>query len=47
MHISLRVNGEQHMLDVDPRTTILDALRNHLGLTGSKKGCDHGQCAAR
>ncbi|WP_431470031.1 2Fe-2S iron-sulfur cluster-binding protein [Sphingosinithalassobacter sp. LHW66-3] len=46
MHISLRVNGEQHMLDVDPRTTILDALRNHLGLTGSKKGCDHGQCGA-
>ncbi|WP_188054644.1 2Fe-2S iron-sulfur cluster-binding protein [Sphingosinithalassobacter sp. CS137] len=46
MHISLRVNGEQHMLDVDSRTTILDALRNHLGLTGSKKGCDHGQCGA-
>ena len=46
MHFTLRVNGEQHMLDVDTRTTILDALRNHLGLTGAKKGCDHGQCGA-
>ncbi len=46
MQIQLKVNGEQHSLDVDPRTTLLDALRNHLHLTGSKKGCDHGQCGA-
>ena len=46
MHITLQVNGEQHMLDIDPRTSILDALRNHIGLTGTKKGCDHGQCGA-
>jgi xanthine dehydrogenase YagT iron-sulfur-binding subunit len=43
---SLRVNGEQRDLDVDPRTTVLDALREHLGLTGAKKGCDRGQCGA-
>lgn len=43
---SLKVNGETHELDIDPRTTVLDALRNHLNLTGSKKGCDHGQCGA-
>ena len=43
---TLTVNGEEHQLEADSRTTLLDALRNHLGLTGSKKGCDHGQCGA-
>lgn len=46
MRIELSVNGAPHALDLDPRTTLLDALRHHLGLTGSKKGCDHGQCGA-
>src|SRR6266576_4563024 len=44
--VSLRVNGEKHDLRIDPRTTLLDCLREHLHLTGSKKGCDHGQCGA-
>ncbi len=44
--IELRVNGVVRTLTVDTRTTLLDALRERLGLTGSKKGCDHGQCGA-
>jgi xanthine dehydrogenase YagT iron-sulfur-binding subunit len=44
--ISLVVNGERHELEVDTRTSLLDFLRERLGLTGSKKGCDHGQCGA-
>src|SRR5437016_4639047 len=42
--ITLRVNGSEHRLTVDTRTTLLDALRERLGVTGPKKGCDHGQC---
>jgi xanthine dehydrogenase YagT iron-sulfur-binding subunit len=44
--ITLRVNGTQRELEVDNRTTLLDALREHLNLSGAKKGCDHGQCGA-
>ena len=44
--IILRVNGAVHRLTVDTRTTLLDALRKRLGVTGPKKGCDHGQCGA-
>ncbi|HEX7980527.1 MAG TPA: (2Fe-2S)-binding protein [Gemmatimonadaceae bacterium] len=46
MHITLDVNGRPIALDVEPRVTLLDALRDRAGLTGTKKGCDHGQCGA-
>src|SRR6184192_1612036 len=46
MTVSLSVNGEARRLEVDTRTTLLDLLRESLGLTGTKKGCDHGQCGA-
>jgi len=44
--VTLRVNGKKYDLRIDPRTTLLDCLRENLHLTGSKKGCDHGQCGA-
>ena len=44
--VSLTINGVERQLRVAPWTTLLDALRDHLGLTGTKKGCDHGQCGA-
>lgn len=44
--LCLQVNGQTHVLNVDTRTTVLDALLEQLGLKGSKKGCDHGQCGA-
>jgi len=46
MVVRLTVNAQARQLWIDPRTTLLDALRDHLGLTGTKKGCDHGQCGA-
>ncbi|MET7248037.1 2Fe-2S iron-sulfur cluster-binding protein [Methylobacterium sp. EM32] len=46
MPVTLQINGQARPLEVDPRTTLLDALRERIGLTGSKKGCDHGQCGA-
>lgn len=45
-HVSLTINGRRYDLDLDPRTTLLDVLREHLDLTGSKKGCDQAQCGA-
>ena len=44
--VSLRVNGQTHAIQIDPRATLLDTLRETLHLTGTKKGCDHGQCGA-
>ncbi len=44
--MKLSINGDVHRVGLDVRTTLLDALRDHVGLTGSKKGCDHGQCGA-
>ncbi|PIF73505.1 xanthine dehydrogenase YagT iron-sulfur-binding subunit [Variovorax sp. 54] len=44
--VTLRVNGSDHSLPLDPRATLLDALRERLGLTGTKKGCDRGECGA-
>ncbi|MEH2074073.1 MAG: 2Fe-2S iron-sulfur cluster-binding protein [Nostoc sp.] len=46
MKVTLKVNGTVHSLQIEPRVTLLDALREYIGLTGSKKGCDHGQCGA-
>jgi xanthine dehydrogenase YagT iron-sulfur-binding subunit len=46
MAVMLRVNGKEQKVRVDPRTTLLDCLRDRIGLTGTKKGCDHGQCGA-
>src|SRR5204863_9731076 len=44
--VNLKINGKRYALDVDPRVSLLDAMRERLQLTGSKKGCDHGQCGA-
>lgn len=46
MDVTLQVNGTQHPLKLEPRVTLLDALREYIGLTGTKKGCNHGQCGA-
>ena len=44
--VTLQINGKKYELNLEPRVTLLDVLREHLGLTGTKKGCDHGQCGA-
>lgn len=44
--VTLRINGKDHKLNIDPRTTLLDCIRETVALTGTKKGCDHGQCGA-
>src|SRR5205807_9053289 len=46
VEVHLKINGADHVLKLDPRVTLLDALRERLHLTGTKKGCDHGQCGA-
>ena len=46
LRIALRVNGAEHALEIDTRTSLLDLLREELGLSGAKKGCDHGQCGS-
>ncbi|MEH1910692.1 (2Fe-2S)-binding protein [Nostoc sp.] len=46
MKVTLQVNGTAHTLQIEPRVTLLDALREYIGLIGTKKGCDHGQCGA-
>jgi xanthine dehydrogenase YagT iron-sulfur-binding subunit len=46
MAVTLKINGEDHHVRIDPRTTLLDCLRETVALTGTKKGCDHGQCGA-
>ncbi|MDY7225669.1 (2Fe-2S)-binding protein [Hyalangium rubrum] len=46
LEVTLKVNGQAQTVKVDPRTSLLDALRERMGLTGTKKGCDHGQCGA-
>ncbi len=46
IQLQLRINGQNHAVEVDPRSTLLDTLRETLALTGTKKGCDHGQCGA-
>ncbi|MEH2320688.1 (2Fe-2S)-binding protein [Nostoc sp.] len=46
MKVTLQVNGTAHSLQIEPRVTLLDALREYMGLIGTKKGCDHGQCGA-
>ncbi len=46
LSVTLDINGQQYHLNLDPRTSLLDALRENLHLTGTKKGCDHGQCGA-